>query len=80
VNISVQADRGGASYTQPPAGQRRDELMPAAQVIACMNLTVRAEVALTTTCEGGRDSKHLTGPALSFSLSAFRAFLTRSRF
>ncbi|WP_312877892.1 DUF397 domain-containing protein [Lentzea indica] len=39
-----------------------------------------AEVALTITHAGVRDSKHPTGPALSFSLSAFKAFLTRGSF
>ncbi len=38
------------------------------------------EVALTTTQAGVRDSKHPSGPALSFSLSAFKAFLTRAKF
>ncbi|MFS8096132.1 DUF397 domain-containing protein [Lentzea alba] len=38
------------------------------------------EVALTTTHVGVRDSKHPSGPALTFSLSAFKAFLTRSMF
>ncbi|TWP53435.1 DUF397 domain-containing protein [Lentzea tibetensis] len=36
------------------------------------------EVALTTSAAGVRDSKHTAGPALIFSLSAFRAFLTRA--
>ncbi|SDL53492.1 protein of unknown function [Lentzea albidocapillata subsp. violacea] len=38
------------------------------------------EVALTTTHTGVRDSKNPSGPALSFSLSAFKAFLTRAKF
>ncbi|MET9625901.1 DUF397 domain-containing protein [Lentzea sp. NPDC006480] len=38
------------------------------------------EVALTTSYAGVRDSKHASGPALSFSLSAFRSFLTRVKF
>ncbi|WP_307830244.1 DUF397 domain-containing protein [Lentzea nigeriaca] len=37
-------------------------------------------MALTTTHAGVRDSKHPSGPALSFSLSAFKAFLTRAKF
>ncbi|WP_082114814.1 DUF397 domain-containing protein [Lentzea aerocolonigenes] len=38
------------------------------------------EVALTTSHAGVRDSKHTSGPALLFSLSAFRTFLTRVKF
>ncbi|MET8757475.1 DUF397 domain-containing protein [Lentzea sp. NPDC004782] len=38
------------------------------------------EVALTTTHAGVRDSKYPSGPALTFSLSAFKAFLTRAKF
>jgi hypothetical protein len=38
------------------------------------------EVALTTTHAGVRDAKYPSGPALFFSLNAFKAFLTRSKF
>ncbi len=38
------------------------------------------EVALTTIHAVVRDSKRPSGPALSFSLSAFKAFLTRAKF
>ena len=38
------------------------------------------EVAFTTARAGVRDSKHPSGPALSFSLSAFKTFLTRAKF
>ncbi|GAA3669887.1 hypothetical protein GCM10022267_65830 [Lentzea roselyniae] len=38
------------------------------------------EVALTITRAGVRDSKHPSGPVLSFSLSAFKAFLARQSF
>jgi hypothetical protein len=38
------------------------------------------EVALTTTHADVRGSGHLSGPALTFSLSASEAFLTRAKF